>query len=41
MHWGEGKYLQSFGGEVLGIDCLEGLGVHDGIILKTNRRTIK
>lgn len=40
MRGGEDKYLQSFDGEVLGIDCLEDLGVYDGIIFKIYRRTI-
>jgi hypothetical protein len=34
MHGGDDEHIQSFSGEVLGIDCLEGLGVGDGIILK-------
>jgi len=41
MHGGKDKYILSFGGEMLGIDCLEGLGVGYGIILKIDRRTIE
>jgi hypothetical protein len=41
MHGGEDKYMLSFGGEVLRIDCFQSLGVGDGIILKIDRRAIE